>query len=84
MYTIAALNEIRQPWQTGRIPLRPGKRPNNMRTAARHIRFAANVKEGGHLQNRNNALPLLSFLLQHLEWITRLPILFRKTPNAIE
>jgi hypothetical protein len=80
MHAIAALNETRQ-LQTGRIQLRPEEQPNTMRAAACCIRLAANLNAGGYVPIKNDVPPTVDHLLLYLEWVTRLPILFRETSN---
>jgi hypothetical protein len=80
MLAIAALNEKRQ-LQTGRIQLRPEEKPNAMRAAACCIRLAANLKVGGYVRIKNDVPPTVDHLLRNLEWVPRLPILFRETSN---
>jgi hypothetical protein len=84
MYAIAACNETGHQLQTGRILLRPGAKRMYLQAAARLIRLAVNLKVGELLQYRSHALQSGLCFLLHLEWITRLPILFGETPNAIE
>jgi hypothetical protein len=80
MHSIAAWN-ARQPLHTERIPLQPEEQSNTMWAAARLLQLTVNLKAGEQVQRKNDAPPIVDHLLLHLEWVARLPILFRETLN---